>query len=75
MSAQPAHEMAELPVADPATALPPHAVAHERAPLAIRLVTFLAIIVPLLGVIAAAFFLWGWGFTGPTWACSWACTS
>jgi stearoyl-CoA desaturase (delta-9 desaturase) len=28
----------------------------------VRWVTFFAIVVPLLGVIAAPFFLWGWGF-------------
>ncbi len=33
-----------------------------RPPLAVRLVTLLAIILPLLGVVAAPFFLWGWGF-------------
>jgi stearoyl-CoA desaturase (delta-9 desaturase) len=30
--------------------------------LAVRAVTFLGITIPLLGVIAAPFFLWGWGF-------------
>ena len=36
--------------------------APEQRSLAVRLVTLLAIIVPLLGVVAAPFFLWGWGF-------------
>jgi len=33
-----------------------------RAPLIAQFVTFLAIVVPMLGLIAAPFFLWGWGF-------------
>jgi len=51
-------EVAEMPVANcPAKRPPP-----ERASLAVRLVTMLAILIPLGGVIAAPFFLWGWGF-------------
>lgn len=34
----------------------------ERASLAVRLVTLVAITVPFLGVVAAPFFFWGWGF-------------
>ena len=52
----------ELPVADPAAELSPREAAPGRASLAVRLVTLIAIIVPLLGVVAAPFFLWGWGF-------------
>ena len=55
-------ELTVLPVADPAAELPPLPTPPERAALAVRLVTLLAIIVPLLGVVAAPFFLWGWGF-------------
>jgi len=55
-------ELTVVPVANPVTELPAPDVAPERASLAVRLVTFLAILVPLLGVIAAPFFLWGWGF-------------
>ena len=35
----------------------------ERISLAVRLATLVAIIVPLLGLVAAPFFLWGWGFS------------
>jgi stearoyl-CoA desaturase (delta-9 desaturase) len=34
----------------------------RRIPLGARLVTIIGITVPFLGVIAAPFFLWGWGF-------------
>lgn len=34
----------------------------DRVSLTVRLVTLLAIGLPLLGVIAAPFFVWGWGF-------------
>ena len=50
----------ESPVADPAAELAPRDAAPERASLAVRLVTLLAITLPLLGVVAAPFFLWGW---------------
>lgn len=52
----------EEPVADPTTESSPRRVAPAKAPLGVRVVTFLAIVLPLLGVIAAPFFLWGWGF-------------
>lgn len=54
-------EASELPVADPAAELPPSAATLGPAPLAVRVVTFFAITIPLLGVVAAPFFLWGWG--------------
>ncbi|MBY0460877.1 MAG: fatty acid desaturase, partial [Gemmataceae bacterium] len=50
-----------LPTTHPA-AEPPHA-PPGRAPILVRLVTLLVILVPLLGLIAAPFFLWGWGFS------------
>lgn len=34
-----------------------------RASLSVRLVTLLAIVAPLLGLVAVPFFLWGWGFS------------
>jgi len=55
-------ELTVLPVADPTAKLPPFPAAPERVALVVRLVTLLAILVPLLGVVAAPFFLWGWGF-------------
>lgn len=51
-------ELTSLPVAT----LPPDDIARGRAPLGMRLVTLVVIIVPLLGVIAVPFSLWGWGF-------------
>jgi len=35
----------------------------ERISLAVRLATLAAILLPVLGVVAAAFALWGWGFS------------
>ena len=55
-------ELTVLPVADPTAELPPVPAAHERASLAVRVVTLLAITLPLVGVLAAPFYLWGWGF-------------
>src|SRR5690349_25054299 len=55
-------EVTELPVANPAAELPPPAATPARASLGVRLVTLVAIVFPLLGVVAALFFLWGWGF-------------
>jgi stearoyl-CoA desaturase (delta-9 desaturase) len=55
------HDETELPVAEPAAESPFEAT-PERVSLAVKLVTFLAITLPLAGVIAAPFFLWGWGF-------------
>jgi len=56
-------EVADMPkVANLQHDFPPGEPALEKAPFSVRLVTFFAIVVPLLGVIAAPFFLWGWGF-------------
>jgi stearoyl-CoA desaturase (delta-9 desaturase) len=44
--------------------LPPPDAAEVRASWQSQLVTLFAIFVPLAGVIAAPFFLWGWGFHG-----------
>jgi stearoyl-CoA desaturase (delta-9 desaturase) len=55
--------MTQLPVADPAAELPVAVdVVPERVPLGVKLITLGAILIPLLGVIAAPFFVWGWGF-------------
>ncbi|HYH64210.1 MAG TPA: fatty acid desaturase [Urbifossiella sp.] len=53
-------ESTELPVADPAAELPTPI--EGRAPLHVQAVILLVIVVPLLGLVAAPFFLWGWGF-------------
>lgn len=42
---------------------PPRADASQRIPLAARLATLLAVIVPFLGLVAAIVFLWGRGFS------------
>ena len=47
------------PVTETATLNPP----LERIPLGARLATLAAIILPALGLVAAAAFLWGWGFS------------
>jgi stearoyl-CoA desaturase (delta-9 desaturase) len=50
-------EATEIPVANPPAELPP-----ARLSLGGRIGTFLGITLPLLGVISAPFFVWGWGF-------------
>ena len=55
-------ELTEIPVANAQAELPPREVAPQGASLAVQVVTFFAIAVPFLGVIAAPFFLWDWGF-------------
>ena len=55
-------EKTVFPVADPEAELAPFDSATERLPLHVRLVTFVLIVVPFLGLVAAPFFLWGWGF-------------
>jgi stearoyl-CoA desaturase (delta-9 desaturase) len=47
------------PVADPSAERPP----PGRAPLPVQLLVLGVIVVPLLGVAAVPFFLWGWGFS------------
>src|SRR5436190_1004319 len=55
-------ETTQMPVADPAAELPAPEAASGHSSWAVRLGTIIVITVPLLGVIAAPFFLWGWGF-------------
>jgi stearoyl-CoA desaturase (Delta-9 desaturase) len=55
-------ELTEIPVANAQAELPPRDVVPHGASLAVKVVTFFAILVPFLGVIAAPFFLWDWGF-------------
>jgi stearoyl-CoA desaturase (Delta-9 desaturase) len=56
------NETTELPVADPNAELPPPDETPERISLAVRLAVLVAIIAPLLAVVAAPFIVWGWGF-------------
>lgn len=55
-------ETTELPVANPAAELPTRQAGPGRADLGMRVATVFIITTPLLGLIAAPFFLWGWGF-------------
>jgi stearoyl-CoA desaturase (Delta-9 desaturase) len=55
-------ELTELPVADPGAELPAPDEGPERISLAVRLAVLVAIIAPLLSVVAAPFIVWGWGF-------------
>jgi stearoyl-CoA desaturase (Delta-9 desaturase) len=56
-------ELTPLPVADPGAEVEPLLAAAALAPLGVRVVTLIVIVVPLLGLVAAPFFLWGWGFS------------
>jgi stearoyl-CoA desaturase (delta-9 desaturase) len=63
LPAGPVEELTVLPVANPAAELPPAAGAPGRLPLGLWTANFLAVALPLLGLGAAAIFLWGWGFS------------
>ena len=56
-------ELTVVPVANPAAELPPLDPAHGRVPFIVRAANIIVIVLPLLGLIAAPFFLWGWGFS------------
>ena len=49
-------------IAMPTAEMSPREEILERASLGVRFVTLVTIIVPLLGVFATPFFVWGWGF-------------
>jgi stearoyl-CoA desaturase (delta-9 desaturase) len=53
-------EIAPLPVADPVAELA--APLGGRVPVGVRIANLAAVVVPLLGLVAAAASLWGWGF-------------
>lgn len=57
-----ANEMTVLPVADPAAELPVPYDPPAKVSLTVRLLVLGVIIVPILGVTAAPFIVWGWGF-------------
>jgi fatty acid desaturase len=63
LPAGPVEELTVLPVANPAAELPPAAGAPGRLSLGLWTANFLAVALPLLGLGAAAIFLWGWGFS------------
>lgn len=54
-------EQSVLPVPDPVAELPPTPLG--AAPFHVRAVILVVIVVPFLGLVAAPFFLWGWGFS------------
>jgi stearoyl-CoA desaturase (Delta-9 desaturase) len=56
------NELSPLPVADPAAEIPLPEGAPEPIPLGVRLATLAVILLPMAGLVAAAGFLWGWGF-------------
>jgi stearoyl-CoA desaturase (delta-9 desaturase) len=56
-------ELTVLPVADPVAELPPLEEAAERASFGMRVASLVAVIVPFVGLFAAADSLWGWGFS------------
>ena len=62
-------ERTMMPVADPAAELPAPGVPSERVSLTVRLITLVVILIPLLAVVAAPFFVWGWGFGWTDMAC------
>ena len=55
-------EVVPLPVANPLAELPPVEGEAGRVSLGVRIANAAAVIVPLLGLAAAAGSLWGWGF-------------
>ena len=52
-----------MAVSRPSVESPPRPEVHERTSLAVRLITLVVILLPLLGLVGAALFLWGWGFS------------
>lgn len=56
-------ELSPFPVADPVAEIPPREAGSERVALSVQIATIITIVVPLLGLVAAPFFLWGWGFS------------
>jgi stearoyl-CoA desaturase (delta-9 desaturase) len=55
-------ELTVLSVANPEAGLPLPVAPAGRLPLGLWTANFLAVLLPLLGLGAAAAFLWGWGF-------------
>jgi len=55
-------EDTEIPVADADLDLPPVDTVTLKASRTVQIVTLIAITVPFLGVVAAPFAVWGWGF-------------
>ncbi len=62
LTASPAPELTALPVADPVAELPALGGAPGRLAPALWVANLLAVVLPFLGLGAAAVFFWGWGF-------------
>ncbi len=62
---QPLHDLKPTVPTPPIVESLPPAIADETAamPLRWRIITAIAVVVPFLGLVAAAFFLWGYGFS------------
>jgi stearoyl-CoA desaturase (delta-9 desaturase) len=56
-------EVTVLPVADPVAELPPLPEVPGRVSAGVYVANLLAVVLPFLGLGAAAVFLWGWGFS------------
>ena len=56
-------ELTQLPVADPLAELPAAESGHIRVSVGMQIVNLTAVILPFLGIFAAAIFLWGRGFS------------
>ncbi len=56
-------ESTVLPVADPMAELPPHALAPKGLSASLWVANLFAVVLPFVGLGAAVFFLWGWGFS------------
>src|SRR5687767_1538655 len=56
-------ELSPMPVADPAAAAPSRDSATDPVPWTVQVATILTIVIPFLGLVAAPFFFWGWGFS------------
>jgi len=60
--AEPAEELTALPVANPLAELPPREEPPGQLSLGLRLANLVAVVLPVLGLFAAVYFFWGWGF-------------
>jgi len=58
----PVAESTVLPVADPVAELPSRGTVPGRVSTAVWAANLIAVVLPFLGLVAAALFLWGWGF-------------
>jgi stearoyl-CoA desaturase (Delta-9 desaturase) len=59
----PVSESTAVPVAEPAAELPPRGRSPGRLSAGLWVANLLAVILPFLGLFAAAVFFWGWGFS------------